>query len=109
MADGKSWQEVRGQRALSEVRIETYRHLMDAQSEIAELLLRLGLVNEEQLDQALYASQAEEPSAAEEEGLYVSSLARYVSALGGHLEITAVFPDTSVTVRGLPRGDGPGA
>ena len=100
MAGGKSWNEVRGQRALNEVRIETYRRLMDAQTEIAEVLLRGGLITEEQLDEALSAAQADEPGpAATEDGIYLSALVRYVSALGGHLELRAVFPDVSVTVR----------
>ncbi len=100
MAGGKSWHEVRGQRALNEVRIETYRRLMDAQTEIAEVLLQGGLVSEEQLDEALSASQADEPgAAAAEDGIYLSALARYVSVLGGHLELRAVFPDVTVTVR----------
>jgi transcriptional regulator with XRE-family HTH domain len=30
--------------------------------------------------------------------IYVSNLRRYVEALGGTLEITARFPDTSVTI-----------
>ena len=105
MAGGKSWHEVRGQRALNEVRIETYRRIMDAQTEIAELLLQAGLVSEEQLDEALSASQADEPGdTAAEDGLYLSALARFVSVLGGHLELRAVFPDVTVTVR---RSDAP--
>ncbi len=110
MAGGKSWDEVRGQRALNEVRVETYGRLMDAQSDIAELLLRLGLASEAQIDQAVAASQADDPASADEEGVYLSALRRYVSALGGHLEITAVFPDASVTVRcDSGGGDGPSA
>ena len=110
MADGKSWNEVRGQRALNEVRVETYGRLMDAQSDIAELLARLGLATEAQLDQAVAASQVEDPGSAGEDGVYLSALRRYVTALGGHLEITAVFPDASVTVsRDADGGDGPSA
>jgi hypothetical protein len=110
VADGKSWHEVRGQRALNEVRVETYGRVMDAQSDIAELLLRLGLATEAELDQAVSASQADDPGSADEDGVYLSALRRYVSALGGHLEITAVFPDASVTVRRDAAGaDGPSA
>lgn len=114
MAGGKSWNEVRGQRTLNEARVATYRRLMDAQSEIAELLLGRGLVAEGQLDAALAASQAEGSDAAEdraadqavEEAMYLSGLMRYVSTLGGHIEITAVFPEASVKLRDLPEGDG---
>jgi hypothetical protein len=83
---------------------------MDAQSDIAGLLLRLGLATEAQIDHAVAASQVDDPGSADEDGVYLSALRRYVSALGGHLEITAVFPDASVTVRRDPvGGDGPSA
>jgi hypothetical protein len=35
--------------------------------------------------------------------LYLSTLAGYVEASGGHLELTAVFPDQAVRVE-LPSG-----
>ena len=35
--------------------------------------------------------------------LYLSTLSRYVEALGGHLELTAVFPDQVVSLA-LPDG-----
>ena len=50
MADSKSWREIRSKLALNEARVDTYRRLMDAQLQIAELLLRRGLVTEAQLD-----------------------------------------------------------
>ena len=99
MADGKSWREVRDQLALNEARVATYRRLMDAQEAIALQLLGQGLVSEEQIDQALSASQADDPVAAEEDGVYLSALTRYVSALGGRLEISAVFGDARVSVQ----------
>jgi hypothetical protein len=34
----------------------------------------------------------------QEEDVYLSTLARYVAALGGHLEVLAVFPEETVTV-----------
>ena len=108
MADGKSWREVREQLALNETRVATYKRLMDAQEEIAKLLSERGLVTDDQLDGALSASQADDPVTAEEDGVYLSALARYVSALGGRLEICAVFGDARVTVqRGdqIPRSD----
>jgi hypothetical protein len=35
-----------------------------------------------------------------EHGLYLSTLEEYVAALGGHLEVTAVFPDCRVPLVG---------
>jgi len=93
----KSWREVRSQLALNEARADTYRRLMDAQLRIAESLLRRGVVTEEQVDAAISASQAE-ASGPEEDQIYLSALARYVAALGGHLEIQAVFQDEAITV-----------
>ena len=34
----------------------------------------------------------------QEEDVYLSTLARYVAALGGHLEVLAVFEDETVTL-----------
>jgi hypothetical protein len=34
----------------------------------------------------------------QEEDVYLSTLARYIAALGGHLEVLAVFPEETVTV-----------
>jgi DNA-binding XRE family transcriptional regulator len=43
--------------------------------------------------------------------MYVSNLRRYIEAMGGALEITAKFPDASVTITdfsGTGKGDGGG-
>jgi hypothetical protein len=98
VADSNSWREIRSKLSLNETRVETYRRLMDTQLQIAELLLRRGLVSEAQVDEALSASQAGDSASDGEDGIYLSSLARYVSALGGHLELQAVFPGETVTV-----------
>ena len=107
MADSKSWREIRSKLALNEARVDTYRRLMDAQLQIAELLLQRGLVTEAQLDEALSASQVD-GSGAEEGEIYLSALARYVSVLGGHLEVRAVFRDQVVTVMRTNGGDASG-
>jgi hypothetical protein len=97
VADSKSWREIRSKLALNEARVDTYSRLMDAQLHIAELLLRRGLVTEEQLDEALVASQVD-GSGAEEGKLNLPALARYVSVLGGHLEVRAVFREETITL-----------
>lgn len=104
MAESKSWREIRSKLALNEARVDTYRRLLDAQLQIAEQLLQRGLVTEEQLDEALSASQASGSAAETEDDLYLASLTRYVAALGGHLELRAVFPEETVT---LMRSDPP--
>lgn len=97
MARARSWGEVRGQRALNEARVETYRQVMAAQERIAELLASQG-VGEEQIERALAAAHPDAPSEELEEEVYLASLARFVAALGGHLEVHAVFPEARVTV-----------
>ena len=97
MARNKSWREVRSQRPLNESRVETYRRVMDAQEQIAELLFARGVEDE----QIMVALEAAHPPVAEDdeaEDVYLSSLTRFVAALGGHLELRAVFADASVTV-----------
>ncbi len=98
MATGKSWREIRSQLALNETRVDTYRRVVDAQIQIAESLLRRGSVSQEQLDEAMSASQTMPARTGDEDGVYLSSLARYVSALGGRLELRAVFGEQIVTV-----------
>ncbi len=98
MANSKSWREIRSALALNETRVDMHRRLMDAQLQIAESLLKRRVVSEEQVDGALSASQDDGLGTGAEDGIYLSSLARYVSALGGHLELRAVFPGETVTV-----------
>lgn len=87
----KTWREIRGQRALNEARVATYRRLMDAEARLDEVRRRRG-VSDEAIDNAL--ELGEQP----EDDFYVSTLARYVTALGGYLEVRAVFPEETVTL-----------
>lgn len=111
MAKSKSWREIRGELALNETRVDAYRRLMDAQLEIAEFLLECGLVSEEQLDEAMAASQVVTAGDDQQHDLYLDSLTRFVAALGGRLEVQAVFPGASLTVLRRdpvePAGDAP--
>jgi len=43
-------------------------------------------------------SQANVSRIEREDDIYLSTLRKYVEALGGHLEMTAVFPDKSVHI-----------
>ncbi len=97
MGASKSWREIRGQRALNEARVETYKRVIEAQSQIGDLLLSRGVTNE-QIDLALAAAHPDVPAEGPEEEVYLSSLSRFVAALGGHLEVHAVFPEESVTI-----------
>ncbi len=41
---------------------------------------------------------AESDSAAHDHDIYLTELSRYVTALGGHLELRAVFPQETIVV-----------
>jgi predicted XRE-type DNA-binding protein len=97
MANTKSWREVRGQRTLNEDLVEIYKSLMDAEVQLAELGARRGL-SPEQIAEALSVSRPNVSRIEQEDDVYLSTLTRYVAALGGHIEVQAVFPDETVTL-----------
>jgi DNA-binding XRE family transcriptional regulator len=59
-------------------------------------------VTQAELARAWETSQANVSRVEHEEDFYLSTLRSYVAALGGRLEITAVFPDQSITLGGPP-------
>ena len=97
MANTKNWRTVRGQRPLNEQRVATYRRLMQAELRLGELRSRRGL-SQATVAQALDVSQPNISRIEQEEDVYLSTLARYVAALGGHIEVNAVFPDETITL-----------
>jgi transcriptional regulator with XRE-family HTH domain len=66
--------------------------------------VRLGQLREArrmtqaQVAQALSSSQPNVSKLERREDLYLSTLSEYVEALGGRLEIRAVFPDEVITI-----------
>jgi hypothetical protein len=57
---------------------------------------------------ALEVSQPNVSRIEQEDDVYLSTLARYVSALGGHLEVLAVFPEETITLLREPDEAGHG-
>ena len=74
---------------------------MDAETRLAELRERRGL-SQASIAEALEVSQPNVSRIEREDDLYLSTLARYVAALGGHLEVSAIFEDETVTLLRLP-------
>ena len=99
----KSWEVIRGQKLLNDDRVATYERLMDAEERIAQARSRRG-ESEAAIDEALAVSELNSSGGEREDDLYLGTLARYVAALGGHLEVLAVFPDETITVRREPDG-----
>jgi hypothetical protein len=88
-------------------RVATYRRLMDAEMRVAELRERYGATPEE-LTRALELSGREADG---DDDIYLAELARFVAALGGHIEVRAVFPEEVMTVLRQPgpaNAPGPG-
>lgn len=97
MTRAKSWREVRAQRPLNERTVAAYKRLMDAEIKLGELRRRRG-ISQATLAEALAVSQPNVSRIEQEDDVYLSTLTRYVAALGGHLEIQAVFPEETITM-----------
>ena len=92
----KNWREIREQRSLNEARVAMYRRLMDAEAWLDAVRRRRGL-SDTALGDAIEASESA-ATAIGHEDVYLDALTRYVAALGGHLEIRAIFPDETITL-----------
>ena len=82
---------------LYESEVESYRRLMDAELRLAEARRRRG-VSQAVIAEALEVSQPNVSRIEQQHDVYLSTLARYVAALGGHLEVVVVFPDETITL-----------
>jgi hypothetical protein len=93
----KSWRTVRGGRPLSEKRMDTYQRLMDAGNRL-EHVRRRRAVRETAMADVLDAIESGGDQIEPEDDLYLRTIARYVTELGGHIEVVAVFPEETVTL-----------
>ena len=82
---------------MNEARVKLYESLMQAQEQIAKARYARG-VTHEAVSAALDAAEMQVPEDTRRQDLYIASLTAYVEALGGRLEIRAVFPDGTVVV-----------
>jgi hypothetical protein len=73
-----------------------YRRLMDAEDRLDGVRRRRG-VSETALGDTLEASESESALRFHQD-VYIETVARYVAALGGHLEVRAVFADGAITL-----------
>jgi hypothetical protein len=86
---------------VNEMRAEIYERLMEAQERVAHRLYKRGVSNEVVLA-ALDAVDERLSQDQRRDDLYLSALAHYVEALGGHLEVRAVFGDDEILIRREP-------
>ena len=104
-SDAKDWRAVRGGRPLSEKRMDTYRRLGEAEDRLDHIRRRRRLRDTAMAD-ALDAVEGGGDQIEPEDDLYLWTITRYVTELGGHIEVLAVFPEEAVT---LLRESGPPA
>ncbi len=78
-------------------RIETEKRAMLDALALAEVRTQRGITQQAMAGE-LGVTQANISRIEHEEDLYLSTLRGYVAALGGELEVNAVFPDGKVTL-----------
>jgi hypothetical protein len=88
------------------MRARLYEQVMEAQERIAHLLYKCG-VPDETVQAALDGTDEALTDEERRQDLYLSALSHYVTALGGRLEVRAVFGDEAVVVRGEPAEERP--
>jgi hypothetical protein len=93
--------EFRSEEPVNEMRVRLYEQLMEAQERIAQVRYASG-VDDASVVAALDAAETGISDEQRREDLYLASLTAYVAALGGQLEVRAVFGEQSVVVRTGP-------
>jgi DNA-binding XRE family transcriptional regulator len=78
-------------------RIEERKRAIDAVLSLAELRNGRG-ISQRSMAGTLGVSQANVSRIEHEEDIYLSTLRKYVAALGGEVEITVIFPDEKVSL-----------
>jgi predicted XRE-type DNA-binding protein len=82
-----------------ERRARVEQHKLAMRDALALAELREGReVTQVQIATTLDVSQANVSRVEHQDDVYVSTLRNYVAALGGHLELRAVFPDETVII-----------
>lgn len=102
MADPtRSSKNVPSDEPVNQARAKLYERLLDGQEQIARARYERG-VGHHVIQTAL--DHCDELLSADErrEDLYVSALAHYVQALGGRLEVRAIFEDEAIVLRREP-------
>lgn len=103
MAGHRAWKDIRGNADSNpehRSRVETFRLHAEREQAAFERTLaelrRARAFTQEQLAQELGIPQSQVSRIEHQAELYVSTLARYLEAMGGHLELVGVFEDQRV-------------
>jgi len=93
----RRWKDVLADEPVNEARSKIYERLMKAEERIAHARYARGVDNET-VQAALDAIDERMSEDERREDLYLSALRYYVEALGGRLEVRAVFGDEEIVV-----------
>lgn len=98
MTETQSWRDVRGARTPDEeAQVEQFKRLMALEGKLARMRETAG-VSQRTLADRMDVSQPNISRIERENDLHLSTLSKYVAALGGHLEVRAVFEDIDIIV-----------
>jgi hypothetical protein len=86
---------------VNERRVAAYQRLLEAGEQISQARHRRG-ESWTTIEKALAASELSDSEVPVEPDLYLSTLTRFVAALGGHVEVRAVFGEETIVVRRDP-------
>jgi hypothetical protein len=92
------WEDIRRANPVNERRVAAYQRLLEAGEQISQARHRRG-ESWDTIEAARAASELSDAEVPVEPDLYLTTLTRFVAALGGHVEVRAVFPDETITVR----------
>jgi hypothetical protein len=97
------WEETRRANPVNERRVAAYQRLLEAGEQISQARHRRG-ESWATIEKALAGSELGGSEVPLEPDLYLTTLTRFVAALGGHVEVRAVFAEETITVRREPDG-----
>lgn len=100
MTGHKTWKEIKAGSKADPAKVADHRRAMEAELTLSELR-RAREMTQTQLATALESTQSGVSQIEKRTDLYLSTIRSYVEALGGRLEVTAVFPDGVVPIRGF--------
>jgi hypothetical protein len=89
---------------VKEKRVMAYRQLMRAAERISKARHEQG-VSWTTIEEALASSELTAAEVPVEPDLFLTTLTRFVAELGGRVEVRAVFPEETITVRRDPTGE----
>ncbi|MDQ6821458.1 MAG: hypothetical protein M3076_14180 [Actinomycetota bacterium] len=86
----RTWGEIRAEQIVDEGKPAAYARIMEAEEKVYELIVEAAGGGEGPEQDEFFGDGGE--------ALWVANLGRHVAALGGHVELCAVFPDRRVTL-----------